>query len=168
MRKAKNTLLDNCVKRTLTKAKVHRIRVVVFMMALRESDTCAVKRAVVHDNLNNLDAVRYISQTTLCDVFSKKQLRAAWKHAQAMMIEKYTEHNTVSASDGQASCFICMENVPDFLVVHGSSAHGGVCGTCALRTVMEPCPKCSVCMQRVRMVCDRSSISARNLVIYDP
>jgi len=168
MCKTNETQLEKCVKTTLTTTQVDGIRKYVFLSILLRASDCPAKRAAVHDTRRNLKTVRFLSQTRLCDEFDGRQLRDAWQNSLTMMVEKYTEHNTVAASDGQATCRICMENVPDFLHHGVSSAHGGVCGSCALRIAMERNPRCSLCNQLVRMVCVRSSSCASDLVVYDP
>lgn len=133
-----------------------------------ESSACKAKNNIVLDAMRQIKKLKHVRDTRLYEVFSTREVSVAWDKASALIINSYMHRNTKVAKDEESTCMICMENVADFLCVHGSSAHSGMCGSCALRVVMEVRPRCPLCSQRVKMVCVRSSSQASKLRVFDP
>ncbi len=168
------TLLDTRTT-LLTKIRVHRTIMWVFFSILRRASyDRPAQRAAVRNIWRILRADnRDISPTSLRGVFDRSQTQLAWRQAKAMIMEKFAERRTVAVSDPEAAaCAVCFANVPDFVLVHadGETAHGGVCGSCALRVMVhwleQNPPRCFLCNQRVRMVCPRSCSRARRLDVF--
>ena len=160
---------------TLRGKDVRRFMVFTFLAILRESccpcdesSAFLAKHNIILDAMRQIKKLKHIRDTRLYEVFSTREVSVAWDKASALIINSYMHHNTKVATDKQATCIICMENVADFLCVHGRTAHGGICGSCALRVVMEPRSKCPMCKQRVKLVCVRSSAEVSHLSVFDP
>ena len=144
------------------------VRLTTFLMVLRKRHPCPRKVKVVNDTIKVINKIKRIKQTRLYEVFSKKEIRSAWEWSKTLMVESYEQENTCVAADGGKTCIICMEKVGDYVSVHGGTAHGGVCGTCALRLVMQARPRCPICSQKISMIAARGSICTSKLKIFDP
>lgn len=170
-----HVLPQKILNTTLKGKDVRRLVLFTFLAILRESicscnesSACRSKNNIIQDAMMQIKKLKHIRDTRLYEVFSTREVSAAWDKAAALLLDSYVRHHTRVADDSRPTCRICMENIPDFLFVHGSSAHGGVCGGCALRVAMKVRPKCPMCNQRVNMVCVRSSARASQLRVFDP
>ena len=170
-----HVLPQRILNTTLRGKDVRRLMLFTFLTILRdsccscnESSACRAKNNIVLDAIKQIKKLKHVRDTRLYEVFSTREVSVAWDKASALIINSYMHHNTKVAADEEATCRICMENVADFLCVHGLSAHGGMCGSCALRVIMEARPKCPMCNQRVKMVCVRSSARVSQLSVFDP
>lgn len=171
MGEVNHALLRKILNTTHRSKHVQRLMLYTFLAVLRESCTCEAKTKIVLETMKQIKQIKqikHITETRLYEAFSRQEVSAAWDKATALMLDSYARHNTKVASDEEPTCRICMENVADFLFVHGPSAHGGICGGCALRVAMGVRPKCPMCNQRVKMVCVRSSAIASQLSVFDP
>ena len=166
-----HALLRRILSTTQKSKDVQRLILFTFLAVLRDSCNCEAKTKIVLETMKQIKQIKHIkhiTETRLYEAFSRQEVSVAWDKATAHMIDSYVRHNTRVAADKEATCMICMENVADFLFVHGSSAHGGICGGCALRVAMGVRPKCPMCNQRVKMVCARSSAIVSQLRVFDP
>ena len=171
MGEVNHALLRKILSTTQKSKHVQRLMLYTFLTILRESDACEAKTKIVLETMQQIKKIKqikHITETRLYEAFSRKEVSAAWDKATTLMIDSYVLHNTKVAAGEQPACKICTENVADFLFVHGSSAHGGICGGCALRVAMGVRPKCPMCNQRVTMVCVRSSARVSQLSVFDP
>lgn len=164
----KDTLLEKIVSKTHKVKFVHQLHLYTFLSILRKNYDCPEKRKIVMETLKILKRIKNLRDTRIHEAFTESQIRTAWENAATLMAGTFLEKNTSVAHDGDVTCNICMENVADFLYVHKSTAHGGVCGSCAFRVILEPKPKCPICAQRVNMITERTSSRACKLKIYDP
>lgn len=162
------TLLTKIVSKTHRVKFVHQLRLYTFLSILRKTYDSPKKRKIVGDTFKILKRIKDLRDTGIYEAFTGPQIRTAWDNAGSLMTGTFAEKNTRVAEEGKPTCNICMENVADFLYVHGGTAHGGVCGSCAFRVILEPKPKCPICAQTVKMITVRSSSRACELKIYDP
>jgi len=162
-----NQLLTRVVQKSHRRRHVRQLRIYTFLKILRAEHSAANKRKAVDDALRAMKAIKHIRETRLSDFFTATEISQSWEKAITLMIESYTQHNTSVAAEGEVACHICMDNVGDFLLVHGVSAHGGVCGACALRIILEG-HKCPFCSRSVKMMCMRGSVESKKcLRIFD-
>jgi len=156
-----NKLMTRIVQKSHRKRHVRQLRLYTFLKILKTEYSAANKREAVDEALRLLRAIRHIRETRLNQFFTPAEVSKSWEKANTMMIESYTEYNTSVAKEGDLSCHICMDKVGDFLLIHGNSAHGGICGACALRVILDG-HKCPFCVRSVKMICARASISSED------
>lgn len=164
----KKDLLQRIVCNTHNTKEVRLLRMFTFLTILRHKYTCPCKRVVVLEAMKNIKRINDVSETSLHHEFSPRQIKEAWRRSRTLLIGTFREHNTTVAGVGDKACIICMENVGDYLCVHGRTAHGGVCGSCALRVVVEHGAKCPICKEEVHTITERTSSRAARLKIFDP
>lgn len=150
-------LMDRVLQKSHRKRHVRQLRLYTFLRILKTEHSAANKRRAVDEALRVLRTIKHIRETRLNELFTPAEVSRSWEKANKIMIESYTEFNTSVAEEGDLSCHICMDKVGDFLLIHGDSAHGGVCGACALRILLDG-HKCPFCVRSVRMMCARDSI----------
>ncbi|CAM9700928.1 unnamed protein product [Ectocarpus sp. 6 AP-2014] len=166
---AENATLAERLVRTTHKTKdVQLLRLYTFLLILKKNCTSKADTDVVVEAMKQMKQLKNVRETRIYDAFSRRKVCLAWEEAGTMMVNSYAEVNTRVAKDGKPTCHICVENVPDFMCVHGKTAHSGICGSCALRIVLEPSSRCPICSQRVRLICIRSSSRAERLQVFDP
>lgn len=165
-----DSLLARVVRKTHKPKDVRRLRIYIFLKILRADNEATDKRRAIDDALKQMKTIKHIRETRLRQFFAPAEIRRVWEKANALFIKSYTDSNTSVATDGGVTCHICMENVSDFLLVHGGSAHGGVCGACALRIILDG-HKCPFCTKRVKAICARDVVrvtkGGESLQIFD-
>ena len=165
----KATLYQRITRANYRPRDAHVVRLATFLMVLRSRHKSSPSVSkVVHDTFKIIKRVRRISDTRLYEVLTVDEVRSAWECSQKIMIESYEAENTRVAENGEKACNICMDKVGDFVSAHGVTAHGGICGACALRLVMQPRPRCPFCNQKIRMIAARNRACAGGLKIFDP
>lgn len=152
-----NKLMTRIVQKSHRRKHVRQLRWYTFLKILRTEYSAANSRKAVDEALRVLTSIKHIRETRLHQFFTQAEISKSWEKANTLMIESYTEYNTSVATEGGVTCHICMDKVRDFLLVHGDSAHGGVCGACALRVILDG-HKCPFCKESVKMICARASI----------
>ena len=165
----KQTLYHRITRNHYKPRDAHVVRLATFLMVLRNRHKSSPSVSkVVYDTFKIIKRVKKIADTRLYEVLTKHEVRSAWECSQKIMVEAYEVENTRVAEDGEKACSICMDKVGDYVSAHGATAHGGICGACALRLVMQPHPKCPFCSQKIRMIAARSRVCAGGLKIFDP
>lgn len=161
-------MVQRIVSTTHKTKSVHLLRLYTFLLILKKNCSSKADTDIVVEAMNQMKQIKNVNETRIYEAFSRRKVCVAWEKAGTLMVNSYAEANTRVAEEGKPTCNICMVNESDFLCVHGLTAHGGICGSCALRVVMEPTSRCPMCSQRVKLICVRSSSRAARIQIFDP
>ena len=162
------TLVGRIVNTTHKAKEAQILRTYIFLLILKKDATCKADTDIVVEAMKRMKQIKNVGETRIYEAFSRRKVCLAWEQAGALMVSSYAEANTVVATEDKPMCIICVEKRSDYLCVHGQTAHGGFCGSCALRVVLEAGRRCPMCSQRVKLICVRSSSRAARLQIFDP
>lgn len=107
----------------------------------------------VNETVRLLKGAGRVNDTQIHREFTKAQLRYGWLKSKSVMVRCYAKENTTEAGPLDLTCNICMVNKGDYVCVHASTAHGGVCGSCAMQVVIGKNPRCPMCNQTLDLIC---------------
>lgn len=160
-------LYDRIATTEYTPELAHVTRFYTLLVVLKATYRCPAKDRIIRQTMKLVKKNMYIRESYLYSQFTRHQIRSAWQHAKKVMIRCYDKENTRGSKEGELTCSICMENKGDFICAHEDTAHGGICGSCALTIILSKKQRCPMCSQQLDSVCKRPADGQSKFRIFD-